>query len=402
MPQILRCGDVGNDVCVLQSMLNAQPTSIEQQPLAEDGRFGSLTQAQTIAYQRLNGLSPDGVVGPFTWAKLKSRVRLVPTSPEYRCRMTTADKAPFDWIHLLASRPVPSFGFPTHASDVTVVTIGDFLITTDAKMPVVTALQVQLEGIDLRKTRLFIDWTVSVIFDPVAWCTFAKPGSKPFVDTFSAPHQEGDSFSPSSWAWDQAPAGACRGGDLTITGQTMIPPLPSQDVRSIVFVGRITGENPGVKDIEAALGSITMRQIANVESGFQQFEVDAKKGNRVVPRFNHGDVKRPPDGGAGICQITPPSADDIWNWKANVQSGKQKFNQAQSGANTYLNQHRDDHGGLPNDRGLGSTDVRLMDAIQRYNTGSKPFWQWNDNPKRWESKPPNNYVQRVQSASPGP
>lgn len=34
-----------------------------------DGIFGKLTDAQTRAYQRDNGLDPDGIVGPKSWAK---------------------------------------------------------------------------------------------------------------------------------------------------------------------------------------------------------------------------------------------------------------------------------------------------------------------------------------------
>lgn len=38
--------------------------------LATDGQFGPLTRAAVIAYQQRRGLTPDGIVGPITWAAL--------------------------------------------------------------------------------------------------------------------------------------------------------------------------------------------------------------------------------------------------------------------------------------------------------------------------------------------
>src|SRR5262245_35437331 len=94
MPRTLRFGSIGEDVRQVQSMLNGQPTAIDMNYLAEDAIFGPLTQAQVVAYQRLHGLAPDGVVGPMTWDMLKSNVRLVPASPVLRRRVATARPGP--------------------------------------------------------------------------------------------------------------------------------------------------------------------------------------------------------------------------------------------------------------------------------------------------------------------
>ena len=37
---------------------------------AVDGVFGSRTEASVIAFQRIFGLTPDGIVGPGTWYEL--------------------------------------------------------------------------------------------------------------------------------------------------------------------------------------------------------------------------------------------------------------------------------------------------------------------------------------------
>ena len=36
-----------------------------------DGIYGPLTEEAVITFQRANGLTPDGIVGPKTWAKIQ-------------------------------------------------------------------------------------------------------------------------------------------------------------------------------------------------------------------------------------------------------------------------------------------------------------------------------------------
>lgn len=48
-------------VSIVQEELGVRPA---------DGRFGPKTREAVKAYQRANGLDPDGIVGPKTWAKL--------------------------------------------------------------------------------------------------------------------------------------------------------------------------------------------------------------------------------------------------------------------------------------------------------------------------------------------
>jgi lysozyme len=57
---ILRRGSSGDAVSALQTKLG----------ITADGQFGTHTDATVKQFQTNNGLAPDGVVGPQTWAKL--------------------------------------------------------------------------------------------------------------------------------------------------------------------------------------------------------------------------------------------------------------------------------------------------------------------------------------------
>ncbi|MDF2531019.1 MAG: peptidase [Clostridia bacterium] len=60
--EVLRLGSRGTEVKLLQSLLG----KIGYDPGAIDGVFGTQTQQAVIEFQRDNGLTPDGVVGPST------------------------------------------------------------------------------------------------------------------------------------------------------------------------------------------------------------------------------------------------------------------------------------------------------------------------------------------------
>ncbi|BAZ49779.1 hypothetical protein NIES4103_23910 [Nostoc sp. NIES-4103] len=66
----LRIGSKGDDVEFLQRFLNADDFG----PLAEDGVFGSKTEAAVKKYQSSRGLTADGIVGPKTWACITSEM----------------------------------------------------------------------------------------------------------------------------------------------------------------------------------------------------------------------------------------------------------------------------------------------------------------------------------------
>lgn len=69
----LNSGSSGAAVKALQSFLaNNQYTGSDGKPLATDGVYGNQTKAAVMAFQKANGLTVDGIVGPQTIAKLNS------------------------------------------------------------------------------------------------------------------------------------------------------------------------------------------------------------------------------------------------------------------------------------------------------------------------------------------
>lgn len=75
----LRRGDVGGAVRTLQQALNT-PTVMREINLrvSVDEQFGPDTEAALKAWQRIAGLTPDGICGPATWASLDNMAQPVP------------------------------------------------------------------------------------------------------------------------------------------------------------------------------------------------------------------------------------------------------------------------------------------------------------------------------------
>ena len=65
----LRKGSSGEAVKILQNKLN----ELTKANLVVDGKFGSNTYNAVIAFQAMQGLLKDGVVGPKTWEKLLTK-----------------------------------------------------------------------------------------------------------------------------------------------------------------------------------------------------------------------------------------------------------------------------------------------------------------------------------------
>jgi len=69
----LRIGSSGESVRQVQRCLNNISNRFPAIPrLAQDGAFGNMTRDAVITFQRIFGLTEDGVVGPVTWDKIMS------------------------------------------------------------------------------------------------------------------------------------------------------------------------------------------------------------------------------------------------------------------------------------------------------------------------------------------
>ena len=69
---LLKKGDNNENVKLMQQKLGIEPAVTN---------FGPKTEAAVKAWQAANGLTPDGVVGPVTWAKIMGESTLTPTAP---------------------------------------------------------------------------------------------------------------------------------------------------------------------------------------------------------------------------------------------------------------------------------------------------------------------------------
>ena len=71
---LLRIGSRGENVRLMQQYLSDLRSVNPSLPaIAVDGIFGPQTQAAVIAFQRLFGLTPGGIIGPITWNAITSR-----------------------------------------------------------------------------------------------------------------------------------------------------------------------------------------------------------------------------------------------------------------------------------------------------------------------------------------
>jgi hypothetical protein len=368
---------------------------------AEQGAYGPSTANAVLAYKKKRKIinysyqtQADNIVGKMTIASLDKelvQVRLVPANPRWRDRIARAGRQQPErefHRHLLLAFGV-SAGAPSAVPIGTPTTfdLGEQTISKKPEMPPLSPIEIKVDGVSPDPTpNTFFDWEVRVIFDE-STTTLGKAATV-FNDGFTVPNVLGGSFF-FVWPW-------IRGGDLMMHVQGQVR---GGSVEA-TFIAKIIGTDPDIGDIRAELGDDTMRRIANVESGFHQFERDSGTG-RIVPKFNfktnpQGQRVRG-DGGAGICQITPPKADEVWDWKANVRKGKQIFGGARGAAAAYLGQHAQ-NGQFTNNLGLANAEAIRREAIQNFNGGH--FWQWNAAANRWDASPPNNYVDLVLNASP--
>jgi hypothetical protein len=223
-----------------------------------------------------------------------------------------------------------------------------FTIGTDATMPVVTATVSSIPPVDLSGTTF--DWTATIRF-PMKLATNAKPTDKngkelgpddliTGPDTFAKHVVQGPKVTFSGTDWQ----GMVRGGQLTLTATATIR---GESVTATLDGLSIKGQNPSKDAVRSYINSQpvpswypagatytynqVLNKLASVESGgaLQQFISDG------TPLFNAPAKGAEPDGGAGVMQLTPPSPEETWNWKKNVDDGATTFRNKLVDASAY-------------------------------------------------------------------
>lgn len=87
-------------------------------PSGADGRFGPDSDTATRRFQRMNGLTPDGVVGPLTWQKLSVSTSTPPPFAPPKTSTAFADKAyRLVTTGIDGTRPAYVFGAETNLND---------------------------------------------------------------------------------------------------------------------------------------------------------------------------------------------------------------------------------------------------------------------------------------------
>ncbi len=73
---LLQVGSRGDNVKLMQQYLNAISNVYPQPTIVADGIYGERTASAVRSFQRLTGLTPDGIIGPVTWDRIVA-VRLL-------------------------------------------------------------------------------------------------------------------------------------------------------------------------------------------------------------------------------------------------------------------------------------------------------------------------------------
>jgi len=142
------------------------------------------------------------------------------------------------------------------------------------------------------------------------------------------------------------------------------------------------------------------QQIACQESRYKQFNAD-REGGIGLPLIGKND-KGKAIGGAGIMQLynPPPTADQFWNWRNNINGGLKKIRRDE---NDSKNLHKTEQARLNKDRKQMelppcppniptplNSDQQMRDTIRRYNAGVEYRWEPRDAPNcegQWLSEP---------------
>jgi hypothetical protein len=171
--------------------------------------------------------------------------------------------------------------------------------------------------------------------------------------------QSGSTNTPSN-QWDAKTVITNYGGTLTVSAQV--------NGQTATIMVKVCGTNPSAAEVAQFLatkpGTAGFDKILQHETGFRHFNAS-------------GEPIRSFDNGYGMCQLTnpPPSFEQVWNWKSNVEGGLALFAVKRKAAITYLSQ---------NNRSYTDDQVKY-EAVSRWNGGS--YHEWDMNAGNWVRHP---------------
>ena len=195
----------------------------------------------------------------------------------------------------------------------------------------------------------------SIVFETDA----AGPHTWQWAIAWDAFTVSGTAATPSN-RWDASQALVDRGGTLTVTA---IAGAATASLRVT-----ITGTNPTAADVTgyvAASGKGDgFDRIIGHETQFRHFAAS-------------GEPIKSFDRGYGMCQLTtpPPSYEQAWNWKRNVDAGLALFAAKVAAARNYLGQ---------NARAFTPEQLR-REAVCRWNGGQ--YHRWDAAANKWVRTP---------------
>ncbi len=195
---------------------------------------------------------------------------------------------------------------------VTVTTDKDkYAFTTAPAMPTIQA-QVAIQGLESDPTAsTSFTWKTEVSYD-------ASNDTHGPARTFDSAFTEtivGANYSPTF--------PELLAGELTFTVTATVEGIEVKGQKKV----KIVPTNPTESEIQAYINDPTLQRIARQESAMRQF-------NGEQPLWSADNL-----GGVGLFQITNPAPTDaqVWNWKANVDAGRAKFNSARASATNFPN-----------------------------------------------------------------
>jgi hypothetical protein len=209
-------------------------------------------------------------------------------------------------------------------------------ITSDPKMPDIAAKATLTsppdnQSIDLSQVKF--TWQARISFPASDGLNaIADIPETVFTKTTIGPNV---TFTTADWK------GMIRGGRLVLTVQATINGADMEGTKDGL---KILGDNPSADAVKAYISSFSAPPSypsLGATFTYQQIltkialqESDGTLGQFIsdgTPLFSGAN-----DGGAGIMQITPPTAEQVWDWKANVQAGVKKLNSSLELADRYV------------------------------------------------------------------